>query len=389
MRVLFLSGYQHPSAHRKVELLADTDGIDILHLTIPPSGLSDGAHPSASGARQYRSLEVPVYWPQGKIDPHRVVFRSALTRMRRFKPDIVHCEQEQEGLMAAQVALARSIFAPNAPLILYSWQNILRQRSLPVRIICRYTLSAASHMLCASSEAVEVLRRQGYTQGATIMPMFGIDTRYFHPKQADRMEVRCHLGLGNEDYLIGYCGRLIPEKGVDILLHALAELPQAKLLIVGSGSSEAQLHQLATMLGIESRCHFVPAQPYDSIASYLSALDVLVLPSRTTANWKEQYGRVLVEAMACEVAVVGSNSGAISEVLGTAGLLFPEGDVMALAATLHELGNRPHLRLNLASQGRLHALSRYSVECLSSEILQVWRGLLGSYPQTSLYQGTS
>lgn len=375
MRVLFLSGYQHPSAHRKVELLADADGIDILHLTIPPSGLSDGVHHSASGARHYESLEIPVYWPRGRIDPHRVVFRSSLTVMRTYQPDIIHCEQEQEGLMAAQVALARSIFARNAPLLLYSWQNTLRVRSLPVLAVCHYTMHAAQHILCASAGAVDVLRTQGYTGGTTVAPMFGLDTRYFHRQPEQRAAWRTQLQLQEDACLIGYIGRLVSEKGIDDLLHAAAQTHRTRLLVVGSGPEEGTLRQLAHKLGLGDRCQFQPSVPYDRVAGVLSALDLLVLPSRTTSHWKEQFGRVLVEAMACEVAVVGSDSGAIPEVIGSSGSIFPEGDRAALAAVLQELVDNPDLRQSLAQQGKAQALRRYAVTTLAAQIRHVWQTL--------------
>lgn len=375
MRVLFLSGYQHPSAHRKVELLADADDIDILHLAIPPSGLSNGTHRSANGARQYSSMEVPVYWPRGKVDPHRVVFRSALTIMRSFKPDIIHCEQEQEGLMAAQVALARSLYAPRAPLILYSWQNILRKRSLPVLAICRYTLRSTQHILCASTGAVEVLRAQGYKGGTTVTPMFGIDIRYFHRQPDMRTAWRTQHQLSEDMCLIGYAGRLVPEKDISVLLYAVAKTQRTRLVLVGSGPEEEGLRQLAQDLNLGTRCLFQQNVAYDQVAEMLSALDILVVPSRTTNHWKEQFGRVLVEAMACEIAVVGSDSGAIPEVIGVAGKIFPEGDSAALATILQELADHPDRRMTLAQQGKVQAIQRYEVEVLATQILGVWQSL--------------
>jgi glycosyltransferase involved in cell wall biosynthesis len=375
MRIVFLSGYQHPSAHRKVELLADAPDVELLHITFPSSGVAEGEHPSASGERRYHTRQAAVAWLGGVGDPHRVVFRAALLEMARFEPAIVHCEQEQEGLMAAQVAFYRSLYAPRAALILYSWQNILRRRRAAVRAVSRYTLAAASHMLCASQEAVAVLRQQGYGRGASVMPMFGIDTRYFKRSPAGRAQLRQQLQLTESNFLAGYCGRLVPEKGIDTLLRAAAGLPQVHLLLVGGGPSQPALAQLAAALGISERCHFLPAQPYDAMAATLSALDLLVLPSRTTPNWKEQYGRVLVEAMACGVAVAGADSGAIPEVIGAAGRIFPEGDATALGAILDELAGDPGQRQALAAQGQAQALQRYGVDVLAARILAAWREL--------------
>jgi len=101
-----------------------------------------------------------------------------------------------------------------------------------------------------------------------------------------------------------------------------------------------------------------------------------VLPSHTTANWKEQFGRVLIEAMACRVLAIGSDSGAIPEVIGDDRCVFSEGDVPALAATIERLAADPLLRRALAEAGYQRTLARYSVEQLACDTLAVWRKLL-------------
>ena len=115
---------------------------------------------------------------------------------------------------------------------------------------------------------------------------------------------------------------------------------------------------------------------YDDLVGILNQLDVLVLPSHTTGNWKEQFGRVLIEAMACKVPAIGSDSGAIPEVIGNDRCVFPEGDVPALAAIIERLAADPLLRRSLAEAGYRRTLARYSVEQLAHNTLAVWRELL-------------
>src|SRR5260221_14335510 len=95
--------------------------------------------------------------------------------------------------------------------------------------------------------------------------------------------------------------------------------------------------------------------PPARLAAQFCQIDALVLRSLTTPVWKEQFGRVLTEAMACGVPVVGSSSGAIPEVIGEAGLIFPEGDAAALAGCLAKLQQPPALRLALAQRGLARA----------------------------------
>jgi glycosyltransferase involved in cell wall biosynthesis len=106
-------------------------------------------------------------------------------------------------------------------------------------------------------------------------------------------------------------------------------------------------------------------------------LDVLVLPARTRPNWKEQFGRMLIEGMACGVPVVGSRSGAIPEVIGQAGLTFAEGDVEALRACLASLIAHPRLREQLIAAGRERVLSYYTQAQVAAATLQVYREMAG------------
>ena len=274
--------------------------------------------------------------------------------------------------MAAEVALARNLATPGTPLILYAWQNILRQRRWLVRLACAFTLRSAQHVVCASREAISVLERQGYRGTSSIQPLFGLDTRYFYPHPVPALKAQ----LGLKEFVVGYIGRLVPEKGVDTLLKAaaLAQRP-LQVLVVGSGPEKEKLQALARQLGIQSKCVFVENRAYDLIADYVNALDLLILPSRTTPNWKEQFGRVLVEAMASKVPIVGSNSGAIPEVIGEAGRIFPEGETLALVQIIDELAAQPALRGNLIERGYQRVQQHYTVDQLAQKTLTLWRNL--------------
>jgi glycosyltransferase involved in cell wall biosynthesis len=112
------------------------------------------------------------------------------------------------------------------------------------------------------------------------------------------------------------------------------------------------------------------------VPSYLRALDVIVLPSVSRPNWAEQFGRILVEAMAAGVSVVGSNCGEIPDVIGNAGLVFPEGDANALARILDRLARQPSLRVQLGERGRRRALERYTYRRIAMDTVEVYRQVL-------------
>jgi glycosyltransferase involved in cell wall biosynthesis len=175
--------------------------------------------------------------------------------------------------------------------------------------------------------------------------------------------------------VIGYIGRLVPEKGIDVLLEAIAQLQGPwELRILGSGPERDRLEKMAQWLGILPRVSFDLPIPSTQLPYYYSGLDVLVLPSRTRPNWKEQFGRVLIEAMACQVVVVGARCGAIPEVIDAAGLTFAEGDPADLRAQLQRLLSDAHLRLDLAQKGRQRVLDHFTQSQIAKRTVDIYKG---------------
>jgi glycosyltransferase involved in cell wall biosynthesis len=178
---------------------------------------------------------------------------------------------------------------------------------------------------------------------------------------------------------VGYAGGLVQEKGVDLLIRACAALDvEWELLIAGEGAEHAALAALAAELGVAARVKFLGRYASSQMPDFYNQLDVLVLPSRTQLNWKEQFGRVLVEAMACEVPVVGSDSGEIPQVIGDAGMIFPEGDVEALAGTLSQLARDPALRGQSGARGRRRVLAHYTMGHVAEATVAVYKRLIGA-----------
>ncbi|MDW8103335.1 MAG: glycosyltransferase family 4 protein, partial [Anaerolineae bacterium] len=212
-----------------------------------------------------------------------------------------------------------------------------------------------------------VWRAKGYRGPLAIIPQFGVDPQLFVP--SPRPHVR-------EEFVVGFAGRLVQEKGVDLLLEALRGLPDARLEILGSGPLRAALEEHAAAMGLTGRVAFLGTLPSTQIVEFYHRLDVLVLPSRSRPNWTEQFGRVLVEAMACSVPVVGSTCGEIPHVIGDAGLLFPEGDAEALREALRQLQADPALRLELGRRGRERVLARYTHARVAAQTVEMYRRIL-------------
>jgi len=180
-------------------------------------------------------------------------------------------------------------------------------------------------------------------------------------------------------WTIGYVGRLVAEKGLDTLVAALAawsERANVQLRFVGAGPQCESLQAQAQASGLAERVKFLPPMPAAAVARFMNSLSVFVLPSRTTRNWKEQFGRVLTEAMACQVPVIGSDSGAIPEVIGDAGLIFPEGNAAGLAECLHRLYTSPDLCRELAERGFVRVQQHYTQAHVAIQTAEFYRQLM-------------
>jgi glycosyltransferase involved in cell wall biosynthesis len=285
-------------------------------------------------------------------------------RLQQFRPHILHMDEEPYNL-ATWLAM-RQAKAAGAKALFFSWQNIERRYPFPFNLMERHILQTADYAIMGNAEAARVWRAKGYEGPYRVIPQFGVNPTIFHPPQ------RRDPGRG---FVIGSAGRrLVAEKGIDVLLRAAAHLPGIwRVQIAGDGPQRRELETLAQELEIAGRVHFEGTIPSAQMPAYLRQLDVLVLPSRTLSNWKEQFGRVLIEAMACEVAVIGSDSGEIPRVIGDAGLIFPEDDAEALRAHLHSLMQREGLRDALGKAGRQRVLAHFTQAQIAAKTVDVYR----------------
>jgi glycosyltransferase involved in cell wall biosynthesis len=310
-------------------------------------------------------------------DPHRALYRTLTFEMNRFQPHIVHAEEEPDSLAALQVAFARHLFAPQAKLVLYTWQNVDRPKRWYVKAVLRATLRASDAVLCANHEAKELLMRIGYRKHLAVLPAIGVDTLVFAPDSRRTYD--------RTWFTVGYLGRLVVEKGIDTLIEAVAQVAQSmprpgiRLMVIGDGPQRGALEAQAACLG--DRVKFVAPMPPMQVAQQMNQLDALVLPSRSTPVWKEQFGRVLTEAMACQVPVIGSNSGAIPEVIGDAGLIFPEGDAIALANCLRQLIESPDLQRELSELGYARVMQHYTQEQIAEWTAAFYRRIMSNGSQ--------
>lgn len=353
---------------RKAEELARL-GVDLTVL-IPPTWRD------ARGEQRAEFLHTQGYTlrtiPCRRIgDFHLHHYPTLPAELDALRPALLHMDEEPYNLatwLALRAAQKRGIAAT-----FFTWQNLRRTYPPPFRQMEAANYRRVKVAIAGSEEAAGVLRSKGFAGEVQVIPQFGVDPQIFYPAAAVGESPATGTPLR-----IGYAGGLLPEKGIDTLLRACARLDGAwSLRIVGEGRERTALGGLAAELGIAERVTFAGRCASREMPAVYQTLDVVVLPSRTTPSWKEQFGRVLVEAMACGVPVVGSDSGEIPHVIGAAGLVFAEGDVEDLRSGLQRLLDAPGERARLAEAGRARVVACYTMARIAEQTVNVYERLMG------------
>lgn len=371
-----------PAYRRKFDLVAESGEVD-LRLIVPeawPEEASLVRFDASSAPNWARSL--PAAW-EGYYT--RYYYKGGLgEEMRSFAPDIVHVEEEPYSLCAGQVVRTMKRAAPTAKLIFRtSVSRDIRLKPIArplLRYVERSVYRRTDHAFVLSAHAKEWLASRGYTGPTTTFPN-GIDTRVYRDHGPDAGAAqRQAVGVPLSSYVVGYVGRLIAEKSIETMLDAVAGVPDAAALIVGDGSHRAALSAHVGRLGIGDRVWFTGSRPPAEVAKLMHAMDAFVLPSLTTPHWVEYFGRVLAEGMACGVPVIGADSGEIAGTIGDAGLLYPEGDAVALGERLARLRADAAFRDNLVAKGRARAESRFTWEVIASRTVEAYHATAQSGP---------
>ncbi len=384
-RVLIISHvYVAPEHRGKLRALAARD----LELTVgvpqrwkqPPPGLGRMIETTWERQSGVEIFPIPARDPG---EPLRYRFgRRALTSLIRDKrPDVVQVEEEPTSAAARQVT--RIAARLRIPVVLFSAESLDLGVPLLVRWRRYRTLRQVRGVAAGSEAAAALLKRHA---GQRALPIAVIPQLGVHVPPAP--EHQPHEGLA-----IGCVGRLVPAKGVDTLLQALAEIRSAswRLTIVGDGPDRERLEALASRLRLAARVRWAGALPPDHLTRLWPELDLLAVPSRRVPDGVgggggrggggggsiDTHGHVLVEAMAHEVVVVGTTAGVIPEVVGETGVTVPPDDPSSLAEALRSL-RAPAARWPLAQAGRARAMKLFSDDAVAERTVQFWREVLGA-----------
>jgi glycosyltransferase involved in cell wall biosynthesis len=364
VRAVILSHlYADPANRAKLRSLA---GLGVsLAVAVPDRwATSDGrSHGTAWGDDTgVRVVPVPVH---GRVaEPGRLHWNAATLRrlLTDFRPDVLHIEEEpwtQPAALALRLARRLGIRS-----VLSTAESLPRSYSIRQRFRRERSLRLANGVIGANRLALALATKRRPTVPHLALPQIGVTP----PPAVSRVP---HPGLA-----IGFIGRLVPERGLDLLFRACVGLAgKWTLTVIGTGPSQEELEALAERLGLSARVSWLGALPREAVDEIWPRLDCVVFPARTTQRWVATAARGALHTMANGVTVVGSDSGALPEIVGDAGRIVPEEDVPALAAALQDLlANRSECD-RLGAAGRRRIMDEFSDGAIAGKMLGFWRTL--------------
>ena len=373
MKVLFVWHSLVEPEYRKIIDALQVTGADVLALL--PHEWREGGRDLKAECLLQDSFR--VFHATNKNRINRFFFPNiaeVFEIIRAFSPDILHIFEEPTSLVALELVGLVRIVSPRTKIVVQSFENIWIDRTFPVSAIEKLVLHFTHCMITVPVAGFDIWKEKGFKGRMEQVPV-GVDVTLFSPSEPEKTSHPSSTGTK-----IGYAGRLVEEKGIYDLLEACMALAEAgyriTLVYRGNGPEMEALMQKAGNLPPLLSVEILPALPTLEINGFYRSIDILVLPSKTTPIWKEQFGRVLIEAMACGVPVIGSSSGEIPHVIDKGGLVFEEGNSDSLAECLLCLIDTPALYDRLSKTARQTAEQNYSWRSVAEKLAKIYGSLL-------------
>lgn len=373
MRVLFIShAYVVGVNQGKLNAISQVEGIEV-GLLAPSNWKALEWDRLLPLERLYPNLhlyEAPVKF-SGRVGAYFYSPCALWKVLQDFKPDIIQAEVEVFSICAFEVAIFSRL--TGKPMVIFGWENQLRQLPFLRWQICQFVLNTASAIIPGNQDGAEIMQKWNYHGLLEVMPQMGVDPEFFAPPTKSSTD-------NPPIFRVGFLGRLAQSKGIDLIFKAVAQLRDrginSQIILCGSGSEEESLQKLAQDLKINDLIIWRGAVPHNQAPAELSQFDVLILPSRSTPTWKEQFGHVLIEAMSMGIPVIGSNSGEIPNVIGRPDLVFPEENHNVLADILAKLINDTKWRQEAGIYGIKRVNQLYSHAQIASRSISLWQTVL-------------
>jgi glycosyltransferase involved in cell wall biosynthesis len=305
---------------------------------------------------------VPTYLSQ-RI--HLFFYTKIEKLLKSGNYDLIYIWEEPyiySGFQIARLAKKYKI-----PYVFSTFQNINKKYPFPFSFIENYVSKNSSGWIPHANLVKETLLSRGYSERNCKLITMGVSKNRFFPEEAKRTIKRGELGLTK--VTLCFMGRLIEDKGISVLIQALGQVNfDWQLLVLGVGPEKETIVEWARNINKIHDVKFIHAK-HDLVPDYLRCADILVAPSQTTGKWKEQFGRMIIEAFASKVAVIGSTSGEIPHVIGDCGIIVDEKNVTEWKEKIEFLLKENVKREELAKAG----LDRFLENFESLKIAEKYR----------------
>jgi glycosyltransferase involved in cell wall biosynthesis len=355
--------YADPANRAKLRSLA---GLGVsLAVAVPDRWAGKDGHSHGTAWGDDAGVRVIPVAVRGRVaEPARLRWNPKTLRrlLTDYRPDLLHIEEEPWTQPAAVLLrLARRLRIPS---VLSTAESLPQGYTIRQRFRRERNLRLARGIIGANRLALALATKRRPTVPHVILPQIGVTPPTALPRVA-------HSGLA-----IGFVGRLVPERGLDLLFRACVSLAgKWTLTVIGTGPSQEELESLAERLGISARVGWLGPLPQQAVDEIWPRLDCVVFPVRTTPRWVANASRGALNAMANGVAVIGSDSGVLPEIIGDTGRIVPEEDVPALAAALHELHADRSKCEQLGAAGRRRIMAEFSDAAVAGKTLDFWRSI--------------
>ena len=341
--------------------------------------------------KEIRSKDYNIYTlnTTSKSKWTRYFFKSYSLKLNKIKPDLIYIIQEESIWVHHQIYLARKFFAPKAKIIFFSMNALGMTYEKTNNVLFKFILKLMWNNIKRNTEAALVhypgcmdsLRKGGYNKPIYLQTQIGVDETLFTTSNDVREEYRKKLKY-NSKFVIGYSGRLTAAKGVDDLFEVFCRLSKEHediaLLLVGNGDLKESIEKGVTQLNLQNRVHITGFVDQSEVPKYMNAMDCFVLGSKTTANWIDTFPLVTVQAQACGLPVIASDSGSIPWQLSNTAIFYPEGDRDGLLNSIEKYINNKDVRVKFSLKGQRRSHEYFCHEGMTKNFKVIISQVMGS-----------
>lgn len=366
MKILFISHSSVLKYHQqKLEILAEKYKLDITLITPPywPEGGVKTPAYTGSAAIKYGTGDSVIF-------EKRMIhfYRNAAQIVKKTDPDIVHIEEEPFSPSCWQFIRAAKKYGKKT--LFFTWENMERKHNPVYAYFNNYCIKNADAAIAGNEDGRQILLDMGFKGALEVMPQYGVNMAEFKPRTEKK---------DRQAFNAAFIGRITPEKGIETLIKAVgaAKSDIVRLYIAGTGGDDyvRSIHGLIGRLRLGEKVEFLGHVDRENVPDLLARTDLLVLPSITAGTWKEQFGRVIIEAFASKVPVIGSDSGEIPNVIGNAGIIFEEGNEAQLSAAIMSLVKDSELYRSCAEKGYKRAAENFTNEIIADKLNKIYNQL--------------